>query len=101
MKITSVGGLLLMMTAGIYFVLIHALFSPSPFVVAAQVAGVGLMALGAVYLRPPEFPWFGRSYRRGLVTSGPYRFIRHPVYAAACTICLAGILANILILSGA
>ena len=99
MKITSVGGLLLMMTAGISLVLIHALFSPSPFVIAAQVAGVGLMLWARFTFGRRSFHGSAEPTEGGLVTTGPYRFIRHPIYAAACTICLAGILANISILS--
>ena len=30
----------------------------------------------------------------GLVTTGPYHFIRHPIYTAACAIGWAGIAAN-------
>ena len=59
------------------------LFSWSPFVIAAQVAAVGLNV------------WARRSFPKGAfrvsaapgatstIRRGPYRFIRHPMYAAA------------------
>lgn len=99
MKVHPVAGLLLMMAAGLSLVLRHALFSPSPFVIAVQLAGVALMLWA-------RFTFGGRSFHAaaeptegGLVTTGPYRFIRHPIYAAACMICLAGVSANVSILS--
>src|SRR6266508_3023637 len=36
----------------------------------------------------------------GLVTTGPYRFIRHPIYTAACLFVWAGILSNWSVLAG-
>jgi hypothetical protein len=59
------------------------LFSASPFVVAAQVAAIGLNV------------WARRSFQKGafrvtaapaggsIIRRGPYRFIRHPMYSAA------------------
>jgi protein-S-isoprenylcysteine O-methyltransferase Ste14 len=99
MNIRSVGGLLLMVVAGISLVLMHALFSPSPFVIAAQVAGVGLMLWARFTFGRRSFHASAEPTAGGLVTTGPYRFIRHPIYAAACLICLAGVLGNLSILS--
>ena len=36
----------------------------------------------------------------GLVTTGPYHFIRHPIYTAACLFGWAGILANWSLVAG-
>jgi protein-S-isoprenylcysteine O-methyltransferase Ste14 len=43
--------------------------------------------------------WLGRCFSvlpevRGLVTAGPYRFVRHPLYLGELTACLGLILAN-------
>jgi protein-S-isoprenylcysteine O-methyltransferase Ste14 len=70
------------------------LFSSSPVVIGVQV-GVALLFLWARL----TFGW--RSYHvaanptaGGLVTSGPYRYIRHPIYTAACVFSLAGAVAH-------
>jgi protein-S-isoprenylcysteine O-methyltransferase Ste14 len=59
------------------------LLAASPLVIAAQAGAVGLSV------------WARRSFQRGafrvtaapgsnsIITSGPYRFVRHPMYAAA------------------
>src|ERR1035437_5110601 len=59
------------------------LFASSPFVVAAQGAAVGLRV------------WARRSFQKGtfrvtaapgggsIISRGPYRFIRHPMYSGA------------------
>jgi protein-S-isoprenylcysteine O-methyltransferase Ste14 len=76
-------------------VLTRGLFFRSPVVVMIQVAAVALM----VWAR---FAFGRRSFHPGadvtagdLVTTGPYRFIRHPIYTAACVFCWAGVLANV------
>jgi len=62
---------------------LQSLFSPSPFVIAGQVAA-GALAI-----------WSRRSFAKGsfritaspaaetILRRGPYRFVRHPMYAAA------------------
>jgi Putative protein-S-isoprenylcysteine methyltransferase len=50
--------------------------------------------LGPPDAGPPQFPRRGGSHGRGLVTGGPYRFIRHPIYTAACLFGWAGMLGN-------
>lgn len=52
----------------------------------------GVMMLTAII-------WLGRCFSvlpevRGLVTAGPYRFVRHPLYLGELTACLGLILAN-------
>ena len=75
MRIASLVGFLLMVSAVVGLVFTRALFSQSPVVVLVQVAAVALMA------------W-------ARLTTRPYRFIRQPIYAAACVFCWAGVLAN-------
>jgi protein-S-isoprenylcysteine O-methyltransferase Ste14 len=72
----------------------HALFSWSPLVIVVQALAVLLF----VWART-TFGW--RSYHAvadptegGLVTTGPYRWIRHPIYAAFCAFTLAGVAAH-------
>jgi protein-S-isoprenylcysteine O-methyltransferase Ste14 len=70
------------------------LFSSSPVVIAVQV-GAALLFLWARL----TFGW--RSYhvvadptKGGLVTSGPYRLIRHPIYTAMSVLSAAGVIAH-------
>ena len=70
------------------------LFSASPAVIGVQ-AGALLLFLWARL----TFGW--RSYHvvanpteGGLVTSGPYRYIRHPIYTAMSVLSAAGVVAH-------
>ena len=84
MSIASLVGFLLMVIAVVGLVFTYALFSPSPVVVAVQVAAVVLMAWARLTLGRRSFHPAADVTGGGLVTTGPYRFIRHPIYAAAC-----------------
>jgi protein-S-isoprenylcysteine O-methyltransferase Ste14 len=72
----------------------RALFSPSPAVIATQCAAVALMAWARLTLGSRSFHAAADPTAGGLVTGGPYRFIRHPIYTAACLFGWAGIMGN-------
>jgi protein-S-isoprenylcysteine O-methyltransferase Ste14 len=74
--------------------LARALFSRSPIVIAAQLAAVALMIWARVTFGRRSFHAAADPTAGGLVTRGPYRFIRHPIYTAACLFCWAGIAAS-------
>jgi protein-S-isoprenylcysteine O-methyltransferase Ste14 len=94
MSIASLVGFLLMAIAVGGLVFTHALFSPSPVVIAVQVAAVAIMVWARLTLGRRSFHPAADVIDGGLITTGPYRFIRHPIYAAACVFCWAGALAN-------
>lgn len=78
--------------AGLF--LIGALFSPHPAAIAAQAAAAALwlwarISFGRRSFHPGADPTPGK-----MLTHGPYRHIRHPVYTAACLFAWAGALAN-------
>jgi protein-S-isoprenylcysteine O-methyltransferase Ste14 len=81
-------------------VLRHGLFSPSPVVIILQVFAVLLMLWARTTLGTRSFHFSANPTKGGLVTSGPYRYIRHPIYAAVVIFIVAGVVANLSILNG-
>jgi len=77
----------------------HSLLAHSPVLIGVQVLAVALMlwaefTLGWRSLRPLPDPTEG-----GLETSGPYRFVRHPIYSAILFFVAAGVSSHFSILS--
>ena len=72
-----------------------SLLSPSPFVIAPQVAAVALMIWARVTFGRRSFHPAANPTAGGLVTTGPYRFIRHPIYTAVCLLVSAGAAAHL------
>ncbi len=82
-KVVANVGLFLLLLAILGLAALHSLISASPLVIAGQVAAVALVV------------WARRSFTRGsfrvtadpaadtILRRGPYRYIRHPMYAAA------------------
>jgi protein-S-isoprenylcysteine O-methyltransferase Ste14 len=68
------------------------LFSWSPLTIALQAAAVGLMIWARLTFGLRSFHATARPTAGGLVTSGPYRHIRHPIYTAACLFGWAGVI---------
>jgi protein-S-isoprenylcysteine O-methyltransferase Ste14 len=69
-----------------FLVFTRRFFSHSPVVIALQVAGLLMVvwarqAFGVRSLHAGSNPTKG-----GLVTTGPYRYVRHPIYAGALLI---------------
>lgn len=91
----SVGGFLLMV-AGILLVYInHGLFSFSPIVIAVQALALLLMVWARMTFGGRSFHFSASPTEGGLVTTGPYRYIRHPIYSAVLIFTWAGLLANV------
>jgi protein-S-isoprenylcysteine O-methyltransferase Ste14 len=82
-----IGGLLGLLTT-------RNLFSASPFIIALQVAALLLFVWARVTFGRRSYHVVADPTEGGLVTSGPYRYIRHPIYATFCLFALAGAAAH-------
>jgi len=86
---------LLLMGVGIVGLLpLRALFAASPAGIAIQVGAVLLMIWARLTFGGRSFHARADPTEGGLVKTGPYRFIRHPIYTAACLFGWAGIVTN-------
>jgi protein-S-isoprenylcysteine O-methyltransferase Ste14 len=77
-----------------YLVLTGSFFGNGPISIAIQVASVLLMAWARLKFGVRSFHASAKPTQGGLVTSGPYRYIRHPIYAAILYFLWAGIAAH-------
>ena len=67
------------------------LFLFSPLVISLQVAALLLFLWARVTFGRRSYHVVADPTEGGLVTGGPYRYIRHPIYAAMCLFTLAGV----------
>lgn len=72
----------------------HAVFSTSAWVIAIQVAALLVAVWARVTFGRRSFHVAANPTKGGLVTWGPYRYIRHPIYTAICVATIAGIAAH-------
>ena len=93
-RTASVAAFVLMIVGIIGLYRTEALFSRSPAVIAAQILAVALMLWARVAFGSRSFHAAADPTSGGLVTSGPYRFIRHPIYTAANLFAWAGVVAH-------
>lgn len=70
------------------------LFSSSPFVIAVQLGAVLLLLWARVTFGRRSFHVVANPTAGGLVTCGPYRYIRHPIYTAMCLFSAVGAVAH-------
>ena len=88
------------MVAGILLLLWnHGLLSPSPIVIVIQILAFFLMIWARVTFGGRSFHATASPTEGGLVTTGPYRYVRHPIYAAALFITWAGVFGNLSVLN--
>jgi len=90
-KILSIIGYLGMVGALLGLLLTRKLFSLSPLVILLQVAALLLFIWARVTFGRRSYHVVADPTAGGLVTGGPYRHIRHPIYAAMCLFTLAGV----------
>jgi len=67
------------------------LFSTSVLGALIQVAAVGLLIWARVAFGRRSFHFAASPTDGGLVTKGPYRYIRHPIYTSFCLFVWAGV----------
>ena len=94
MRIISLLGLLAMIIAVVGLFRLGVLFTANLFAVALQVAAVALLIWARITFGRRSFHAAANPTAGGLVTTGPYRYIRHPIYTAACLFCWASILVH-------
>jgi protein-S-isoprenylcysteine O-methyltransferase Ste14 len=70
------------------------LVSPSPVVIAPQVGAVLLLLWARLTFGRRSFHAVANPTEGGLVTTGPYRYIRHPIYTAVVLFSGVGALAH-------
>jgi protein-S-isoprenylcysteine O-methyltransferase Ste14 len=95
LKTVSVIGFLAMAGGFLVLVLTRRVLSPSPVVLAPQAVAVALVTWARLTFGRRSFHLAANPTRGGLVTTGPYRFIRHPIYAAVCLFVTAGAAAHL------
>jgi len=84
LKLISILGLVVMVGALIGLYKIGVLFTAQPIAIALQLMGVALMVWARITFGRRSFHAAANPTAGGLVTTGPYRIIRHPIYTAAC-----------------
>jgi protein-S-isoprenylcysteine O-methyltransferase Ste14 len=71
------------------------LFSSSPLVIALQILALLLLLWARVTFGRRSYHVVADPTAGGLVTGGPYQYIRHPLYAAICVFTSAGAAAHL------
>ncbi|MAT97200.1 MAG: hypothetical protein CL608_08660 [Anaerolineaceae bacterium] len=95
MKLISQTALLVLVVAIFFLLLTASLFSRSPLVIAGQVLAVLLAIWARRSFGATQFSIHAAPAGGGVISAGPYRFIRHPMYAAALLLIWASILGHV------
>lgn len=94
LRIISVLGFVLMVVALIGLYMNGSLFSWNPIAIALQLMAVALLVWARIAFKWRSFHPAANPTAGGLVTTGPYKYIRHPIYTSACLFGWVGIVAN-------
>ncbi len=90
----SILALLVMIASLVGLVFAHALFSWSPIAIGLQVCAASLMMWARLTFGTRSFHGTATPTEGGLVTTGPYHYIRHPIYTSIVLFVWAGAVAN-------
>ncbi len=85
----------------LWLFLIHSIFGAGPVTITIQAVAVLLMVWARLTFGIRSFHATANPTAGGLVRSGPYKYIRHPIYAAVLYFVWAGIGAHLSLASAA
>jgi len=91
LRAASIGATAVLPVAIVGLFVRHTLFAARPGLVAVQVLAVMLVIWARVAFGMRSLHYAANPTAGGLVTSGPYRFVRHPIYAAILFFVWAGV----------
>ncbi len=89
---TPVFVLLVLALVGLFYA--HSLLGHGPVSIGLQVVAVLLMIWARVTFGMRSFHYAANPTEGGLVTTGPYRYMRHPIYAAVLLFLWTGVAVN-------
>lgn len=95
LKTISLAALLLMAFSVAGLVIRESLFSLQPVAIIMQIVAAALMIWARISFGRRSFHAAANPTSGGLVTTGPYRYIRHPIYSAICIFIWPGILSHL------
>jgi protein-S-isoprenylcysteine O-methyltransferase Ste14 len=90
----SVIGYVAMAVGLVWLLMSHSIFSTSPIVITGQLLAFAVMIWARVSFGRRSFHAAATPTEGGLVTTGPYRFIRHPIYASVCVFIWVSVLGH-------
>ena len=100
LKQISIGATAVLTIAVVSLLLRHSLLARGPVPLALQATAAALMLWARVTFGGRSFHAGANPTEGGLVTSGPYRFVRHPIYSAILLFVWAGVASSGSIVSG-
>lgn len=95
MKLVSRASSLMHVAAGAYLLLTGQLLSSSPGVIAAQLGAFALVSWAWAVFPRAYFSTQPEPRAPRIVERGPYRWIRHPMYAASEVLVWSGVLSHL------
>ena len=94
LKFLSIIGLLVMAVGIAGLLKLGVLFSAQPIAIVIQAVAIALLIWARITFGTRSFHAAANPTAGGLVTSGPYHYIRHPIYTAACLFGWAAIITH-------
>jgi protein-S-isoprenylcysteine O-methyltransferase Ste14 len=94
----SIAGFVILVFSVVGLIASRAILAITPVTIAAQILAVLLMLWARKTFGLRSFHAAANPTEGGLVTTGPYKYIRHPIYASILLFLTAAVLSN---LSGA
>ena len=81
-KIFSALGYVIAVTGLLFLLYRHYIISTNPIAIIIQASAFCLMIWARITFKSRSFHLTANPTKGGLVTSGPYKWLRHPIYAA-------------------
>lgn len=101
LKVISLVGLIVMVAALAILIFELSFFGETPIPIGVQILAVALIIWARATFGKRSFHAAANPTEGGIVSSGPYRYIRHPIYAAALYFTWAGVFSHLTMINAA